>query len=208
MASTKAERRRTVMNTTNFDPSLLVDSSSTTTLAPTPPPPSTLANTTPSKTTPRSVAPRQSAQSVSSTSSNPAVSQSSQKSLEQVLATTSPPGDLQSALVTLLEERNNVVQQNAQLWRIIEKQKASLASASKDLERIRAERERYRRLFEEMTTASGSGSERERRPAGSRVHPTIRTVSQTRAPVSRQQSDDGGESGQFAFHTCSIWLTF
>ncbi|KAG9083902.1 hypothetical protein FS749_005646 [Ceratobasidium sp. UAMH 11750] len=195
MASTKAERRRTVMNTTNFDPSLLVDSSSTTTLAPTPPPPSTLVNTTPSKTTPRSVAPRQSAQSVSSTSSNPAVSQSSQKSLEQVLATTSPPGDLQSALVTLLEERNNVVQQNAQLWRIIEKQKASLASASKDLERIRAERERYRRLFEEMTTASGSGSERERRPAGSRVHPTIRTVSQTRAPVSRQQSDDGVHRG-------------
>ncbi|KAG8741476.1 hypothetical protein FRC10_002844 [Ceratobasidium sp. 414] len=182
------------MNTTNFDPTFLAESSSTATLAPTLPPPLTLTNTTPSKTAPstRSVAPRQSAQSVSSTSSNPPAGQSSQKSLEQVLAAASPPGDLQSAVALLLEERNNVVQQNAQLWRIIEKQKASLASASKDLERIRAERERYRRLFEEVTTASGSGSERERRPPGSRVHPSVRAVSQTRATVSRHQSDDAG----------------
>ncbi|KAG9128133.1 hypothetical protein FRC07_004475 [Ceratobasidium sp. 392] len=202
MATTKAERRRTVMNTTSFDPSLLAESSSATTLAPTPPPPSTLVNTTLSKTAaaPRSVAPRQSAQSVSSTSSNPPANQSSQKTLEQALNAASPPGDLQSALGMLLDERNNVVQQNAQLWRIIEKQKASLASASKDLERIRAERERYRRLFEETTTASGSGSERERRPGGSsrssnRVHPAVRAVSQTRTPMSRHQSDDAVQRG-------------
>ncbi|KAG8684297.1 hypothetical protein FRC09_015479, partial [Ceratobasidium sp. 395] len=188
------------MNTTNFDPSLLAESSSSTTLAPTPPPPSTLINTTPSKTaaTSRSVAPRQSAQSVSSTSSNSPANQSSQKTLEQVLTMASSPGDLHSALVALLDERNNVVQQNAQLWRIIEKQKASLATASKDLERIRAERERYRRLFEE-TTASGSGSERERRPTGSRsstrVHPAVRAVSQTRTPMSRHQSDDAVHRG-------------
>lgn len=98
----------------------------------------------------------------------------------------------------LLEERNTVAQQNAQLWRVIEKQKSSLASATKDLERIRAERERYRRLFEETTTASGSGSELERRPhqarASSRVISGARTVSGTRAPMSRHQSDDAGES--------------
>ncbi|KAG8724902.1 hypothetical protein FRC09_012314 [Ceratobasidium sp. 395] len=183
------------MNTTDFDPSLLAESSSSTTLAPTPPPPSTLINTTPSKTaaTSRPVAPRQSAQSVSSTSFNSPANQSSQKTLEQVLTMTSSPGDLQSALMALLEERNNLVQQNAQLWRIVEKQKASLATASKDLERIRAERERYRRLFEE-TTASGSGSERERRPTGSRsstrVHPAVRVISQTHTLMSRHQSDN------------------
>ncbi|QRW02916.1 Rho GTPase-activating protein 21-B [Ceratobasidium sp. AG-Ba] len=186
MATTKAERRRTVMNTTNFDPSLIADASSST-LVPAPPPPSALANTTPSKTpSSRSVAPRQSAQSVSSVSSNPSANPSSQKTLDQILAGASPPGDLQSALVNLLEERNNVVQQNAQLWRVIEKHKLSLATASKDLERIRGERERYRRLLEE-TAASGSGSERERRP---RAHPGMRAVSQSRVPMSRHQSDD------------------
>lgn len=98
----------------------------------------------------------------------------------------------------LLDERNSVAQQNSQLWRVIEKQKLNLASATKDLERIRAERERYRRLFEETTTASGSGSERERRPPQGRPSNRnvsgMRAVSQTRAPIFRHQSDDVGES--------------
>ncbi|KAF8739012.1 RhoGAP protein, partial [Rhizoctonia solani] len=177
MATTKAERRRTVMNTTTFDPSLLEQ-------PPAPPPasanpsgngngngnanapthPSASANT--SKPSSRSSTQRQ-------VSGGPA---HSQKTLEQILANASPPGDMQNALTQLLDERNAVVQQNTQLWRIIEKQKASLAAATKDLDRIRAEREKYRRLFEET---SGSGSEGR-----------SKTMSKSRGPMARHQSDD------------------
>jgi hypothetical protein len=111
------------------------------------------------------------------------------------LGAANPPGDIHSALGILLEERNSVVQQNTQLWRIIEKQKLSLAAATKDLERIRAEREKYRGLFEETAAASGSGSELERRPgrSPSKIGPTVRAVSQGRVPMPRHQSDDAGE---------------
>ncbi|KAF8605862.1 RhoGAP-domain-containing protein [Ceratobasidium sp. AG-I] len=201
MATTKAERRRTVMNTTNFDPSILAETPSGSTLAPNPPPPAAPSATTPSKTEKpsRSPAPRQSAQSVSSVSSTPSSRHASQKTLDQVLAVANPPGDLQSALTMLLDERNSAAQQNAQLWRVIEKQKSNLASATKDLERIRAERERYRRLFEETTTASGSGSELERRPPqgrpSNRAVSGVRAVSHSRAPIFRHQSDDAVHQG-------------
>ncbi|CUA70661.1 Rho GTPase-activating protein 21-B [Rhizoctonia solani] len=171
MATTKAERRRTVMNTTSFDPSLLEQPP-----APTPAPvPST--NNAPNLPTTN---PSSSAKSSARSSTQRQVSggpSHSQKTLDQILAHATPPGDMQSALTQLLEERNSVVQQNSQLWRIIEKQKATLATATKDLERIRAEREKYRRLFDE---ASGSGSDQGR----------SRVVSKSRAPMARHQSDD------------------
>ncbi|CAE6418033.1 unnamed protein product [Rhizoctonia solani] len=171
MATTKAERRRTVMNTTTFDPSLLEQppappTTSTNTSANVPIHASASANT--SKPSSRS-----STQTQRQVSGGPS---HSQKTLDQILANACPPGDMQNALSQLLDERNAVVQQNTQLWRIIEKQKASLAAAAKDLERIRAEREKYRRLFEET---SGSGSEGR-----------SRTVSKNRAPMARHQSDD------------------
>ncbi|CAE6514054.1 unnamed protein product [Rhizoctonia solani] len=164
MASTKAERRRTVMNTTSFDPSLLEQ----------PPAPAPSAPNLPSNNS------QSSAKHTSRSSTQRQVSggpSHSQKTLDQILANAAPPGDMQSALTQLLEERNSVVQQNSQLWRIIEKQKASLATATKDLERIRAEREKYRRLFDE---ASGSGSDQGR----------SRVASKSRAPMARHQSDD------------------
>ncbi|CAE6458876.1 unnamed protein product [Rhizoctonia solani] len=165
MATTKSERRRTVMNTTTFDPSLLEQ-------PPAPPVASTNANAPmqPNTSKPSSRSSTQTQRQVSGGPSH------SQKTLDQILANASPPGDMQNALSQLLDERNAVVQQNTQLWRIIEKQKASLASAAKDLERIRAEREKYRRLFEET---SGSGSEGR-----------SRTGSKNRLPMARHQSDD------------------
>ncbi|CAE7224642.1 unnamed protein product [Rhizoctonia solani] len=169
MATTKAERRRTVMNTTSFDPSLLEQPPAPAPSANTnmPNAPNIPANTSSTKPSSRSSTQRQ----VSGGPSH------SQKTLDQILANATPPGDMQSALSQLLEERNAVVQQNSQLWRIIEKQKAGLATATKDLERIRAEREKYRRLFDE---ASGSGSDQGR----------SRVVSKSRAPMARHQSDD------------------
>ncbi|CAE6435626.1 unnamed protein product [Rhizoctonia solani] len=173
MATTKAERRRTVMNTTSFDPSLLEQPPAPAPSSSTPNPPNMPTNlsnvNSGSKPSSRSSTQRQ--------VSGPSHPQNSQKTLDQILACATPPGDMLSALTQLLDERNAVVQQNTQLWRIIEKQKVGLATATKDLDRIRAEREKYRRLFDE---ASGSGSDQGR----------SRTASKSRAPMPRHQSDD------------------
>ncbi|CAE6482088.1 unnamed protein product [Rhizoctonia solani] len=183
MATTKAERRRTVMNTTSFDPSLLEQPP-----APAPAPASApIANVPPNMPSNANSKPSSRSSTQRQVSGGPS---HSQKTLDQILANATPPGDMQSALSQLLEERNAVVQQNSQLWRIIEKQKASLATATKDLERIRAEREKYRRLFDE---ASGSGSDQGR----------TRAVSKSRAPIARHQSDDVVHQAPSRAHTRS-----
>jgi len=51
-------------------------------------------------------------------------------------------GDMGAALDAVLAERNMLSSQNAQLWKLIEKQRASYANAVKDLERIRGERDK------------------------------------------------------------------
>ncbi|KAH7105815.1 RhoGAP-domain-containing protein [Auriculariales sp. MPI-PUGE-AT-0066] len=51
-------------------------------------------------------------------------------------------GDHAAALDAALAERNMLSSQNAQLWKLIEKQRASYANAVKDLERIRGERDK------------------------------------------------------------------
>lgn len=150
------------MNTTSFDPSLLEQ----------PPAPAPVPSTIPTHNTGSSAKSSARSSTQRQVSGGPS---HSQKTLDQIL--THAQGDMQSALTQLLEERNSVVQQNSQLWRIIEKQKASLATATKDLERIRAEREKYRRLFDE---ASGSGSDQGR-------------SRKSRAPMARHQSDDVGQ---------------
>lgn len=51
-------------------------------------------------------------------------------------------GDPRGALETVLSERNMLSSQNAQLWKLIEKQRVGYSSLMKELERVRAERDR------------------------------------------------------------------
>jgi RalA-binding protein 1 len=79
-----------------------------------------------------------------STNTRHQTSQSSSHSntltLEAVLS--AAHGNPTVALETLLADRNNLYQQNVQLWKLMEKSRAGYANSLKDLDRIRAERDR------------------------------------------------------------------
>jgi len=49
-----------------------------------------------------------------------------------------------AALEQAISERNTLSSQNAQLWKLIEKQRSTIHQSSKDLERIRGERDAYK----------------------------------------------------------------
>lgn len=49
-----------------------------------------------------------------------------------------------AALEAILQERNTLASQNAQLWKLIEKQRSGYNQILKELERVRGERDAYR----------------------------------------------------------------
>lgn len=59
----------------------------------------------------------------------------------------------EAALEALLADRNTLSQQNAQLWKFLEKQKTSYASLARDVERIRGERDIYKAKWQKLKNA-------------------------------------------------------
>jgi RalA-binding protein 1 len=57
-----------------------------------------------------------------------------------------------SALEYVVAERNNLVAQNSQLWKLMEKQRSAYSQALKELERIRGERDAYRTRVQSLNT--------------------------------------------------------
>lgn len=93
------------------------------------------------------------AQSSSSTSTSSAAAAASSapitvQSLLQVHASSSDPRA--AALDFAVSERNTLSAQNAQLWKLIEKQRAGYGQLMKELERVRGEREAYRTRLQSM----------------------------------------------------------
>lgn len=59
-------------------------------------------------------------------------------------------GSAESLVLHLLKEKNHAANQNNQLWKLVEKQRALLLGLNKDLERITKERDRYRKKLKEV----------------------------------------------------------
>lgn len=83
--------------------------------------------------------------------SSPLRPTNTQLSLESVLQ--SAQGNTMSALEAVLNERNLLSTQNSQLWKLVEKQRNVHATATKELERVRAERDRAHAMLREDTGA-------------------------------------------------------
>ncbi|KIW03338.1 uncharacterized protein PV09_05548 [Verruconis gallopava] len=68
-------------------------------------------------------------------------------------------GSAEAALAKLLKEKQGADSHNAQLWRLVEKQRAMILGLNKDLEKALKDRDRYRRKLKEVTqNASGAAS--------------------------------------------------
>ncbi|KAI3555733.1 RhoGAP domain-containing protein [Colletotrichum abscissum] len=104
-----------------------------------------------------------SAISAISTKSQPhrgaAVSQSDPTDIEGLIKTAGSP---EAVIQYLLKEKNSQSQQNAQLWRLVDKQRAMILGLNKDLERALKDKEKYRKKLKEvmsipeLTGADGS----------------------------------------------------
>jgi RalA-binding protein 1 len=108
-------------------------------------------------------------------------------------------GNTAVALESVLAERNMLSSQNTQLWKLIEKQRAVHGNAMKELERVRAERDRAlakldpERAYRKPTTRRGSGSSTTAPQPRLTESPSPATDRQNghRFPMLRHQSDDG-----------------
>ena len=65
-------------------------------------------------------------------------------------------GSAEAALQKLLNEKSQAASHNAQLWRLVEKQRAMILGLNKDLEKAMKEKERYRRNFKDHLAQSES----------------------------------------------------
>lgn len=62
-------------------------------------------------------------------------------------------GSPEAVIQYLLKEKNSQAQQNAQLWRLVDKQRAMILGLNKDLERSLKEKEKYRKKLKEVMTS-------------------------------------------------------
>ncbi|KXL50538.1 hypothetical protein M433DRAFT_61717 [Acidomyces richmondensis BFW] len=65
-------------------------------------------------------------------------------------------GSAEAAVQKLLSEKNQAASHNAQLWRLVEKQRAMILGLNKDLEKALKEKERYRKRVKEHVVQSQS----------------------------------------------------
>ena len=91
------------------------------------------------------------------------------------------------ALETILGERNTLSSQNSQLWKIIEKQRGMYNSLHKELDRVKADRDR-------LQSKSSTDLSSKRAAAGD---------STSRKQITRSQSEDRRES----HYSCCIFST-
>jgi RalA-binding protein 1 len=133
---------------------------------------STSANQTPSS----------SSTNVASTPSN-----TSQPLTIDALLNATPNRDPLIALESILAERNSLAAQNAQLWKLIEKQRTMYNNATREIERLKASAERNGSSAGDGLAASTSSNTSRR--AESQQRGDDRTQ---RAKVARTNSDDQG----------------
>lgn len=62
----------------------------------------------------------------------------------------SAAGSVEALIVHLLKEKHHATSQNAQLWRLVDKQRALVLGLNKDLERALKDKERYRKKVKEL----------------------------------------------------------
>lgn len=71
----------------------------------------------------------------------------SQADIDHLIATAGSP---EAVIIHLLKEKHHAASQNAQLWRLVDKQRTLILGLNKDLERALKEKERYKKKAKEL----------------------------------------------------------
>jgi len=75
---------------------------------------------------------------------------------QDVAALIAASGSAEAAVTKLLNEKNQAASHNAQLWRLVEKQRSMILGLNKDLEKSLREKDRYRRKLKDHLVQSQS----------------------------------------------------
>ena len=108
----------------------------------------------PGQTMPRNSSIDSAISNVSSTTNNPSkaptpVSPATSTEIRNLIATAGSPENL---IAYLLNEKKHAASQNAQLWKLVEKQRSLLLGLNKDLEQMNKDKEKYKRKVKELQT--------------------------------------------------------
>ncbi|GAB7337649.1 hypothetical protein MBLNU457_g2944t1 [Dothideomycetes sp. NU457] len=101
-------------------------------------------------------------------------------------------GSPEAAIQKLLQEKHSASTHNAQLWRLVEKQRAMILGLNKDLERAMKDKERYRKKLKDQiaSTASLASLAPTAVKAGG-----ITEREEAQSPVTSEPADDGASGG-------------
>lgn len=167
----------------------------------------------------------------STMAASPSATSSAILTVDDLLANyASAPNPPLSALDYVVSDRNSLSSQNAQLWKVIEKQRIGYSQIMKALERVRGERDTYRSKLNSMGENTDallkSHREKEKREGKDSLRPTAShshlrpnenassssssTSTPTRGVISRANSDDIGQSHphMFLLHPSAHYLSF
>lgn len=89
---------------------------------------------------------------ISTGSSTPKNSQDGSSSPADISKLIKAAGSPEAVIQYLLKEKNSQTQQNSQLWRLVDKQRAMILGLNKDLERALKDKEKYRKKLKEVMT--------------------------------------------------------
>lgn len=129
--------------------------------------------------------------STSSTGQSP-VATSSTITTEALLRThASSPDQKLAALEQAVSERNVLSSQNAQLWKLIEKQRTGYTQILKELERVRSERDNYK-----VKLGVLSGGQNGRNDPSQRGKERIDRSTSNEPPASRASESSASDRGQ------------
>ncbi|KAI0173361.1 RhoGAP-domain-containing protein [Hypoxylon sp. FL1284] len=94
---------------------------------------------------------------ISSRNNSNAKSQEPQANTADINNLVKAAGSPEAVIQYLLKEKQSQSQQNAQLWRLVDKQRAMILGLNKDLERSLKDKEKYRKKLKEVMAAHDDG---------------------------------------------------
>ncbi|KAI9800568.1 MAG: hypothetical protein M1833_003226 [Piccolia ochrophora] len=103
-------------------------------------------------------------------------------------------GSSEAAIQHLLKEKQSAAAQNAQLWKLVDKQRTMILGLNKDLERTLKDKERYRKKLKEHTTEAQikAGAAAEEVPVTNATHADL--------PTPESKDDETTPSGKTGLH--------
>ncbi|KAI3323363.1 hypothetical protein HD806DRAFT_82834 [Xylariaceae sp. AK1471] len=131
---------------------------------------------------------------ISAISSRAPSQQSSQDASNDITNLIRAAGSPDAVIQYLLKEKQSQSQQNAQLWRLVDKQRAMILGLNKDLERALKDKEKYRKKLKEVVAIHDDHTKPDSSSSGTATVPTIEVKTSKEGDAPRSPSNLDSDS--------------